>query len=61
MTIAFHRVAAGIFALVAVAHVCRAVAQVPIQVGSMSVPMWASWVAAVVTGALAVWAYRSRA
>ncbi len=61
MTIAFHRVAAGIFALVAMAHVYRVVAQIPIQIGSTSVPMWASWVAAVLTGALAVWAYRSRA
>lgn len=49
-----------IFGVVALAHVYRAITEVPILVGSSAVPLWASWVAALVTGALCVWAFRAR-
>lgn len=46
------------FALIAVAHVLRGAMQVPVQVADMQIPVWVSWPAALVTGALAVWAFR---
>lgn len=49
-----------IFGLVAVGQTLRALSQVPVHVGSFEIPVWASWVAAVVTGSLCVWAFRSR-
>ena len=50
-----------IFGVVAVGQALRALNQVPVQIGSFEVPVWASWVAAIVTGSLCVWAFRSRA
>jgi hypothetical protein len=37
----------------------RALNQWPVHVGTFEVPVWASWVAMVVTGSLCVWAFRS--
>ena len=45
--------AAAIFTIVAVLQLSRAVAGWEITVGTTVVPLWASWVAAVVAGALA--------
>jgi hypothetical protein len=51
--------ASGIlFLIVAIAHVWRAVAAVPVTIGASTVPMWTSWLAVVVTGSLAAWALR---
>jgi hypothetical protein len=50
-----------IFGVVAVGQALRALNEVPVQIGSFGVPVWASWVAAIVTGSLCVWAFRSRA
>jgi hypothetical protein len=55
----FHRVAAVVFALVAVGHGLRALQHLPFQVGSFAVPEWASWLAVLVAGALSVWGFRS--
>ena len=49
-----------VFGLVALAQVVRALNQVPVHLGSFEVPVWASWVAAVVAGSLCVWAFSSR-
>lgn len=56
----FHRVAATVFAVVALGHAYRAIQQIPFQFGSFAVPEWASWVGVVVAGALSVWGFRSR-
>ena len=48
-----------IFGLIAVLQALRAFNQLPVNIGSFAVPVGASWVAAVVTGALCVWAFRS--
>jgi hypothetical protein len=56
----FNRVAAVVFAAVAVAHAYRAVQALPAQVGSMVVPMWVSWLAVVAAGILSAWGFRSR-
>ena len=54
-----YRTASGVvFGLIALGHGIRAALQVPAQVGSTSIPIWVSWVAVVVAGALCVWAFR---
>ena len=50
-----------VFGVVAAAQAIRAFLQLPVHVGSLEVPVWASWVAAVVAGSLCVWALRGRA
>jgi len=57
---AFHRVVGFVFAVVALGHAARAVLALPAQVGSMAIPLWASWAGAAVAGALSVWSFRSR-
>ena len=49
-----------IFGVVALAQVLRAAMRLPVHVGGFEIPVWASWVAAVVAGSLCVWAFRSR-
>lgn len=49
----FSRLVAVIFAIVALAHLLRALAGLDIVIGAQSIPIWASWVAAVVSGFLA--------
>jgi hypothetical protein len=48
-----------IFGLVALLQAARAVADVPVRVGTYDVPVFASWIAAVVAGGLCVWAFSS--
>lgn len=57
---AFHRVAGIAFAAVALAHLSRALYQVPIDAGGTRVPLWISWVAVAGAGALSGWAFASR-
>jgi hypothetical protein len=40
--------------------VIRAVNQWPIHIQSFDVPVWVSWIAALITGSLCLWAFRSR-
>jgi hypothetical protein len=55
-----YRTSSGVvFGLVALGHGIRAALQVPATLGSTPIPMWVSWVAVVVAGALCVWAFRS--
>ena len=51
-------VSAALFGVVALIHVVRAIAGWPFLVGPMEVPLSASWVGFVITGALAIWAIR---
>ena len=54
-------VASGaIFGLIALAQLLRAVNQLPAQVGGAEIPVWVSWVAAVVAGGMCAWAFASR-
>jgi len=50
-----------VFGVVALLQASRAAMQLPVHVGSFEIPVWASWVAAVVAGSLCVWAFRSKA
>ena len=49
-----------IFGFVAIAQATRALLQWQLQIGTFVVPVWASWLAAIVAGSLCVWAFRSR-
>jgi len=49
-----------VFGVVALLQLVRAINQWSVQIDSFSVPVWASWIAAVVTGVLCVWAFRSK-
>jgi len=60
MSKSYITVSGAVFGVVAVVQALRAVMQLSVHVGSLEVPVWASWIAAVVAGSLAVWAFRSR-
>ncbi|HEV8374808.1 MAG TPA: hypothetical protein VGR38_01085 [Candidatus Polarisedimenticolia bacterium] len=47
-----------LFGVVALAQLVRAIRHVPVALGSHSVPVALSWVAAIVTGSLSAWALR---
>ncbi len=51
-------VSGTLFTLVALAHLVRAIYNWPIQIAQWSMSVEVSWVAAVVTLALAIWAFR---
>ncbi len=48
-----------VFGIVAVIQAGRGLNQWPVHVGTLEVPVWASWVAMVAAGSLCVWAFRS--
>ena len=57
-----YRTISGIvFGLIAIGQGIRAAMQVPVQVGTTSIPVWASWVAVLVAVSLCVWAFRPSA
>ena len=47
-----------LFSLVAIAHLLRIVNGTTVLVDDYSVPMFASWIALIVPGILAMWAFR---
>ena len=53
-------VSGSVFGLIALAQLLRAINQVPIQAGSVGIPVWISWAAAVLFAGLSVWAFASR-
>lgn len=56
---AFCKVAASLFAIVAFAHAARWAFDVPIHIGTATIPMWVSWLGLLVAGGLSVWGFRS--
>lgn len=54
------RVAALFLSAVAVLHVLRFIFQMPVTVGEIEIPMWASVLAVIGTGALAVWLWKEQ-
>jgi len=48
----FLRVAGAIFALVSLAHLLRALMGWPVIIAGWAVPLWLSWLAFVIAGAL---------
>ena len=59
--VTFSRLAAIVFLAVAFAHLYRAITHAPIQLGSLAVPFWVSWVAVPVAGTLGLLGIRARA
>jgi hypothetical protein len=57
---AYRYVSGSIFGVVALGHLVRALLAVPVQIGDSSIPIWLSWIAVVVAGALSLWAFRGR-
>ena len=55
----YRTVSGAVFGLIALLQGIRAVMQMPVQVGTTTIPVWVSWVAVMVAGALCVWAFRS--
>jgi hypothetical protein len=51
-------VSAVVFAVVAIAHLVRAVQGMPVVIGTWPAPMAISWLAVVVAGGLASWGLR---
>jgi len=49
-----------IFGFIALLQLLRAVMQVPVQIGSVELPVWGSWVAVFVAGILCAWAFAPR-
>ena len=54
----FSLVAGAFFLLVALAHVLRIALSASVVIQNTSIPMWASWIALVVTGYLAYEGFR---
>lgn len=46
-----------IFAMVALAHLARALCQAPIAIADFHLPVWLSWIGAAVSGALSAWGF----
>lgn len=49
----YTRLAAVIFAIIAVLQLLRAILGWPVTVDAISIPVWASWIACIVAAALA--------
>jgi hypothetical protein len=49
------RIAGLIFALICVGHLFRVAAHLDISIAGRAIPMWPSWLAAVVTGGVSIW------
>jgi len=47
------------FGLLAIVQLARLLFRWPVQVASVSVPLWISALAVVIAGALAIWAFRT--
>ncbi|HVZ28604.1 MAG TPA: hypothetical protein VG798_08130 [Rhizomicrobium sp.] len=54
----FLRIAATIFAVVALAHLIRIIMAWPVQVGAWAIPIWISWIALVGAGVLSFFGFR---
>ena len=55
----YERVSGTLFGLIALAQLTRSLMGLPAQVGTMTIPVWWSVVAFLVTGSLALWAFRA--
>jgi hypothetical protein len=60
MTSRYVVVSGVIFGFIALAQLLRAVNQLPAQVGGVEIPVWVSWVAAVLASSMCAWAFASR-
>ena len=56
----YRKISGAVFAIVALGHGARAVAGIPITIGTTDVPIWVSWVFFAGAGLLSLWALRGR-
>lgn len=47
-----------LFTLISLLHLARGIMDVPVSFGHISIPIWVSFIAFVVAGALAIWCYK---
>ena len=55
----YEHVSGAVFALIALAQLTRALRGLPAHVGTLTIPVWWSFLAFAVTTGLAVWAFRT--
>ena len=55
----YYQVSGTLFGAIALLHVLRVIEGWPIDVAGWVMPMWVSVIAALVTGALTIWAFRA--
>ncbi len=55
---AYLQISGAVFGLIALLHIIRLLLNWPAQVAGWTVPLWISWIAILVSGALSVWAFR---
>jgi hypothetical protein len=55
----YESVSGVFFGLLATVQLVRLLFRWPVQAASVSVPLWVSALAVVITGALAIWAFRT--
>ena len=55
----FCLLAAVIFAIIAILQLARAIAGLPVTVGNITIPIWLSWIAAMVLAGLAWLGYQA--
>jgi hypothetical protein len=55
----YEQVSGAFFSLLAIVQLTRAVAGWPVQVATITVPVWASVVAFFIAGSFALWAFRT--
>jgi hypothetical protein len=55
---AYNTITAVVFLIVAVLHLLRIIFGWPARIGGLDIPLWASWLAILVTGGLAYFGFR---
>jgi hypothetical protein len=55
----YEQVSGAFFSLLAIVQLTRVVAGWPVHVATITVPVWASVIAVLITGSFAIWAYRA--
>jgi len=55
----YEQVSGAFFSLIAIVQLSRVVLGWPVQVATIAVPVWASVVAFLIAGSLAIWAFRA--
>ena len=55
----YHIVSGTLFTIIALAQLTRTLLGWPLQVDGVDVPVWVSGLAFLITGSMAVWAFRS--
>ena len=54
----YNIVTAALFLVIAVLHLLRVIFGWPARIGGLDIPLWASWLAILVTGGLAYFGFR---